>query len=79
MTPADRKVGEARIKTQPGAFAVAGAGLYVGRDPGEASPRTTPANPHSFAGGTINLVAVDVSDEPYRNLEREAALTLMRE
>ena len=31
----DRKVGEARIRTQPGKFAIAGEGLCVGRDSGE--------------------------------------------
>jgi arylsulfatase A-like enzyme len=77
---ADRKVGEARIKTQLGAFAIAGSGLYVGRDPGEAVTDDYPGQPpHSFTGGTINLVAIDVSGEPYMDLEREAALMLMRE
>jgi hypothetical protein len=42
---ADRKVGEARIKTQLGAFAIAGSGLYVGRDQARPSPRTTRATP----------------------------------
>ena len=32
----DRKVGEGRIKTQPGYFSLAGEGLCVGRDSGEA-------------------------------------------
>ena len=30
-------------------------------------------SPHTFTGGTINRVAVDVSGEPYIDLEREAA------
>jgi arylsulfatase len=30
----DKKVGEARIKTQPGKFMIAGEGLCVGRDGG---------------------------------------------
>ncbi len=65
---------------QLGAFAVAEAGLYVGRDPGEAITEDYPRRiPHSFTGGTINLVAVDVSGGPYMDLEREAALMLMRE
>ena len=38
------------------------------------SPTTTPAtSPHRFTGGTIKRVAVDVSGEPYLDLEREAA------
>src|SRR5262249_414271 len=32
----DQKVGEGRIKTQPGKFSIAGEGLCVGRDSGEA-------------------------------------------
>ena len=77
---AERKVGEGRIKTQRGAFAIAGAGLYIGRHPGEAVTEDYPGEPpHRFTGGTINRVAIDVSGEPYMDLEREAALMLMRE
>jgi arylsulfatase len=76
----DQKVGEGRIKTQLGAFAVAGAGLYVGRQPGEPVTQDYPGQPpHRFTGGTIDRVAIDVSGEPYLDLEREAALMLMRE
>ena len=75
-----RKVGEGRIKTQLGAFAIAGAGLYVGRHGGEPVTDDYPGEPpYPFTGGTINRVAVDVSGEPYMDLEREAALMLMRE
>ena len=77
---ADRKVGETRIKIQLGAFAVAGSPLFVGRHPGEAITEDYPGeSPHRFTGGTIQRVAVDVSGEPYIDLEREAALMLMRE
>jgi arylsulfatase len=76
----DRKVGEARIRTQLGAFAVAGSSLYVGRNPGEPVTEDYPGGaPHAFNGGTINRIAIDVSGEPYQDLEREAALMLMRE
>jgi hypothetical protein len=76
----DRKVGEGRIKTQLGAFAVAGAGLYVGRHGGEPVTDDYPGEPpYRFTGGTINRVDVDVSGDPYMDLEREAALMLMRE
>jgi arylsulfatase len=37
------------------------------------------AAPRRFTGGTIRLVAVDVSGEPYMDLEREAAMMLARE
>ncbi|MFL5839901.1 MAG: arylsulfatase [Thermoleophilaceae bacterium] len=77
---ADQKVGEAQIKTQLGAFAIAGSGLYVGRHPGEPITDDYPGEaPHEFRGGTIDRVAVDVSGEPYLDLEREAAVMLMRE
>jgi arylsulfatase len=76
----DHKVGEGRIKTQPGAFAVAGANLYVGRDPGEAITEDYSGEPpYEFTGGTIDRVAIDVSGEPYVDMEREAVLMLMRE
>jgi hypothetical protein len=52
---ADRKVGEGRIKTQLAAFAVAGAGLYVGRHSGEPITDDYPGEPpYRFTGGTIN-------------------------
>jgi arylsulfatase A-like enzyme len=76
----DNKVGEAQIKTQLGAFALAGAGLYVGRHPGEPVTDDYPGSPpYSFTGGTIDRVAVDVSGEPFVDLEREAQLMIMRE
>ena len=76
----DKKVGEGRIKTQPGIFSLAGEGLCVGRDSGEPSPTTTRAtSPYRFTGGTIKRVAVDVSGEPYVDLEREALAMLARE
>jgi hypothetical protein len=76
----DRKVGEGRIKAQLGAFAIAGSGLSVGEDPGEPITEDYPgAPPYQFTGGVIDRVAIDVSGEPYHDLEREAALMLMRE
>jgi arylsulfatase A-like enzyme len=76
----DRKVGEGRIKTQPGYFELAGEGLCVGRDSGAAVTDDYPGqHPFRFTGGTIKRVAVDVSGEPYLDLEREAAAMLARE
>ena len=76
----DTKVGEARIKTQPGMFSLAGEGLCVGRDSGEAVTADYPTgSPHRFTGGTINRVAVDVSGDAYIDLEREAQAMLSRE
>jgi arylsulfatase len=76
----DNKVGEGRIKTQPGNFSLAGEGLCVGRDSGEPVTDDYPGeHPYTFTGGTIKRVAVDVSGEPYVDLEREAAAMLARE
>jgi arylsulfatase A-like enzyme len=76
----DRKVGEGRIKTQPGKFAIAGEGLCIGRDSGEPVTDDYPGSqPWQFTGGTIKRVAVDVSGEPYVDLEREAEAMLARE
>jgi arylsulfatase len=55
-------------------------GLCVGRDSGEPVTDDCPgAPPHRFTGGTLKCVAVDVSGEPYLNLEREAEAMLIRE
>ncbi len=76
----ERKVGEGRIKIQPGPFEIAGEGLCVGRDSGAPVTDDYPGtSPHRFTGGTIKRVAVDVSGEPYIDLEREAQAMLSRE
>jgi hypothetical protein len=76
----DNKVGEGQIKTQPGNFSLAGEGLCVGRDSGEPVTGDYPGeHPHTFTGGIISRVAVDVSGDPYIDLEREAAAMLARE
>ena len=73
----DKKVGEAPIKTQLGAFAVAGAPLFVGRHAGEPLTDDYPGEaPYAFTGGTIRQVAVDVSGEPYVDMERQAEMLL---
>ena len=61
-------------------FSLAGEGLCVGRDSGEPVTDDYPgAHPHVFTGGTIKRVAVDVSGDPYLDLEREAQAMLARE
>jgi hypothetical protein len=76
----DHKVGESRIKTQPGKFSIAGEGLCVGRDGGEAvTDDYQGEQPWRFTGGTVRRVAVDVSGEPYVDLEREAVAMMSRE
>ncbi len=45
----------------------------MGRDPGEPITDDYPGEPpYAFTGGTINRVAIDVSGDPYLDLEREA-------
>jgi arylsulfatase len=76
----ETKVGEGRIKTQPGGYMIAGEGLAIGRDVGDPVTQDYPGErPYTFTGGTIRRVAVDVSGEPYIDLEREAVGMLMRE
>jgi arylsulfatase len=76
----DKKVGEGRIKTQPGKFSIAGEGLCVGRDSGEAVTDDYPGGaPWPFTGGTIRQVQVNVSGKPYVDLEREAVAMMARE
>ena len=76
----DTKVGEAELRTQPGRFMLAGEGLTVGRDGGDPVTEDYPGDrPYHFVGGTINRVAVDVSGEPYVDLERAAQAALMLE
>jgi arylsulfatase len=70
----EKMVGEGRIKTQPGGFMIAGEGLAIGRDVGDqVTEDYARERPFRFAGGTIKRVAIDVSGEPYIDLEREAA------
>ncbi len=70
-------VGEGKIKTQLGAFAIAGASLYVGHHPGEPVTDDYPGEtPYEFTGGTLKQVAVNVSGEPYVDVERHAQMLL---
>jgi arylsulfatase A-like enzyme len=76
----EKKVGAQRIKTQLGNWAIPGEGLRVGRDGGSPVTADYPGErPWAFTGGTIRTVGVDVSGEPYVDLEREAAAMLSRE
>ena len=73
----DKKVGEGKIKTQLGAFAIAGAPLFAGRQAGEPVTDDYPGeSPYAFSGGTLHRIAVDVSGEPYVDLERHAEMLI---
>ena len=75
----DEKVGEMKMRTQPGKFAIAGEGLNVGRDGGEPVTGDYPGEyPWPFTG-TVKRVVVDVSEQGGINLEVEAQMMLMRE
>jgi arylsulfatase len=76
----EKAVGSAQIKTQPGYFSLDGEGLCVGRDGGEPVTKDYPGErPWEFTGGTIKQVLVDVSGDPFLNVEHEAAIALMRD
>jgi arylsulfatase A-like enzyme len=72
------QVGQIGIKTQPGAFSIAGEGLCVGRDSGSpVSPEYQ--SPFAFTGGTIDRVVVDVSGEPYVDHEKEVLRWILKD
>ena len=74
------KVGEGRIKTQPGKFSIAGEGLNIGKDSGEPITDDYPGtSPWPLAGGTIERAVIDVSGEPFVDLVREAAMAFARD
>jgi arylsulfatase A-like enzyme len=76
----DDVVGEARIKTQPGKFSLAGEGLNIGKDGGEPVTDDYPGDaPWAFAGGTIAKAVVDISGEPFLDLAMEAAAAFARD
>ncbi|HMD52098.1 MAG TPA: arylsulfatase [Solirubrobacteraceae bacterium] len=75
----ETKVGEERIRTQPGVFGLSGTGLTVGRGVTAISDDFPGQRPWHFTGGVLKFVAVDVSGEPYVDMEREAQAMLMRE
>ncbi len=71
----DKLVAEGPMKTQPGKFTLAGDGLCIGYDSGDAVSRDY-ASPATFTGGTIQGVAVTVEKAAYSDLEQEAKRAL---
>jgi len=60
------------VRTHPGMFGLAGGGIKVGSNPGQAVCGEYRA-PFAFTGGTIDQVIVDISGTPYLDVERELA------
>jgi arylsulfatase len=74
----DKVVAEGAMRTQTGHFTLCGDGLCVGFDSADKVSQEYEA-PYSFADGTILGVAIDVSEEMYLDLEREAVAALARD
>jgi arylsulfatase len=60
------------VRAHPGSFGLAGGGVAVGRNGGQAVTSSYKA-PYAFTGGTIAKVVVDISGAPYLDVEREVA------
>jgi arylsulfatase len=76
----DEKVGEGKIKTQPGKFSLAGEGLNVGKEGAEPVTDDYPgAYPWAFVGGTTHQATVDVAGEPWVDLEKEVVAAFARD
>jgi arylsulfatase len=74
----DQVVAEAPWKTQAGHFTLGGDGICVGYD-SEDKVSEEYESPNEFADGRIIGVAVDVSEEVYLDLEKEAAAAMARD
>ncbi|NGX07332.1 sulfatase-like hydrolase/transferase [Mycobacteroides franklinii] len=68
----------AGVEIHPGTFGLAGASLSIGRNSGSAVSSDYKA-PYPFTGGTIAQVVVDISGEPYENLEKKLAIAFAKD
>ena len=68
----DQAVAKGPMRTQSGKFTLSGDGLCIGFDSGDNVSQQY-QNPGTFTGGTIIAVGVDVSDDSYLDMEKEAA------
>lgn len=66
------------VEIHPGTFGLAGASLSIGRNSGSAVSSDYKA-PYAFTGGTIAQVVVDISGEPYENLEKKLAIAFAKD
>ncbi|WP_071287449.1 arylsulfatase [Mycolicibacterium llatzerense] len=60
------------VRTHPGTFGLAGGGVKVGSNTGQAVCSAYQA-PFAFSGGTIAKVVIDISGTPYLDVEQELA------
>jgi arylsulfatase len=74
----DKLAAEGPMRAQVGKFTLAGDGLCVGRDSGD-NVSDDYKSPATFKGGTILGVGVDISEESYLDLEKEAAGAFARD
>ncbi|MEV0030189.1 arylsulfatase [Nocardia sp. NPDC050793] len=66
------------MRTHPGTFGLAGGGIAVGRNGGQAVASAYTA-PYPFTGGAVTKVVVDTSGTPYIDVERELAAAFSRD
>ncbi len=74
----NEKTAEAKIQVQSGNFSLVGEGLNVGLDSGQ-PVSSDYETPFKFSGGVIKQVIVDVSGEPFRDLEKELRAMFSRD
>jgi arylsulfatase A-like enzyme len=76
----EKAVGEAKIKTQPGKFSIAGEGLNIGKEGAEPVTDDYPGEyPWAFVGGTIERAAIDVSGDAFVDLANEVKMAFARD
>ncbi len=74
----DKVVAEGPMRAQVGKFTLSGDGLCIGFDSADPVSRSYPPG-FPFTGGQILGVGVDISEEQYLDLEREAAAAFARD
>ena len=67
------------MRTQPAHFTLCGDGLCIGRDSADAGQQASTRRRFAFTGGTIHQVEVNVGDDQYVDLEKQAAAMMARE
>jgi arylsulfatase len=74
----DQAVAKGPLRTQPGHFSLAGEGLTIGRDSGDAVTKEySPEFP--LTGARIRVVEVNLGDDAYVDLERDFMAAMARD